>query len=100
MKKSILIIFTIVIIIVTIIFVKYSTYKTEYYSVLQENLKFEEYKDKEIYGIDLVTLINKTIDKNTKNKIEQDENGVFIPNEKNSIQIEIYMQDSEQTYKM
>lgn len=101
MKKTILTLFTIVIVIVTIIFVKYyNSYKIEYNSVLQENAKFEEYKDNDIYGVELGTLINKAIDKNTKNKIEQDENNVFIPNEENSIQIEIYMQDNEQTYKM
>jgi len=100
MKKAIVILFTIVTIIVTIFFVKYGSYKTEYNSVLQDNKQFEEYKDKEIYGIELGTLINKTIDKNIKNKIEQDENQIFIPDEENSIQIDIYMQDSEQIYKM
>lgn len=100
MKKSILILFTIVIIIVTIMFVKYYSYKIEYNNVLKENAEYEEYKDQEIYGIELGTLINKTIDKNVKNKIEKDDNQVFIPNEENSIQIEIYMQDNELTYKM
>ena len=100
MKKMMLILFAIVVIAVAIIAVKYYSYKIEYNSILQENAEFEEYKDKEIYGIELGTLINKTIDKNIKNKIENDENEVFIPNEENSIQIEIYMQDNEQTYKM
>lgn len=100
MKKSILILFAIIIIVVTIIFVKYSSFKIEYTNMLKENSQFEQYTKNEIYGIELGTLINKTIDKNTKNKIEKDNNGVFIPNEENSIQIEIYMQDNEQTYKM
>jgi len=52
MKKAIVILFTIVTIIVTIFFVKYGSYKTEYNSVLQDNKQFEEYKDKEIYGIE------------------------------------------------
>ena len=100
MKKTILILFTIVFIIVTIVFVKYYSCKTEYSKVLKENAEFEKYKDKEIYGIELGTIINKTVDKNVKNEIEKDENQIFIPNEENSIQIEIYMQDNEQTYKM
>ena len=100
MKKTILILFTAIIIIVTIICVKYSSYKSEYNNLLKENAEFEEYKKKETYGIELATLINKTIDKNTKNKVEKDENGLFIPNMENSIQIEIYMQDNEQIYKM
>ena len=88
MKKSILIIFTIVIIIVTIAFVRYSAYKTEYNNLLRENAEYEQYKDKEIYGIELATIINKSIDKNIKNKIEKDENEIFVANEENSIQIE------------
>ena len=100
MKKLILILFTIIIIIVTIICVKYSSYKIEYNSVLKENAEFEQYKENEIYGTELGTLINRTIDKNNKNNIEKDANGIFIPNEENSIKIEIYMQDNEQTYEM
>lgn len=100
MKKTILLLFTTIIIIVTIICVKYSSYKSEYNNLIKENAEFEEYRNKEIYGIELATLINKTIDKNTKNKVQKDENGLFVPNEENSIQIDIYMQDNEQTYKM
>lgn len=100
MKKMMITIFTIVVIIVTIICVKYSSYKNEYNILLKENAEFEEYKNKEIYGIELGTLINKTIDKNTKNKVQKDENRLFISNGENSVQIEIYMQDNEQTYKM
>ena len=100
MKKTILMIFTIFFIIVTILFVSYYSYQKEYNSVLKENSEFEKYKDKKIYGIELGTLINKTVDKNIKNKIEKDKNQMFIPNDENSIQIEIYMQDNEETYKM
>ena len=98
MKKTKLILFAIIAIIVTVIFVKYYSYKTEYNSVIKENAEFEQYS--EIYGLELATLINKTIDKNVKNKVAKDENGLFIPNEENSIQIEIYMHDNEKTYKM
>ena len=100
MKKPIIIILTIVIANVSVIGIKYYNYTTQYDSIIKENAKFEEYKDKEITGIELVTLMNRTVDKNTKNKIEKDENGIFIPNEENSIEIEIYMQDNQKTYKM
>ena len=100
MKKTILALFTTIIIVVTIICVNYYSYISEYKSILKENEEFEQYEDKEIYGIELGTLINKVIDKNMKNKIEQDEKNIFIPNEENSIQIDIYMVDSDQTYKM
>ena len=100
MKKAIFTLFTIIIIIVTIIFVNYYSYKSEYISITKENEELEQYKDKEIYGIELGTLINRVIDKNEKNKVEKDNKNFFIHNEENSIKIEIYMADSEQTYKM
>jgi len=91
MKKILFIVFTIIIIFVTIVFVRYMSYKNEYKQILKENVEFGQYKDKELYGIELATLINKAVDKNTQN--EEKENS-------NSIEIEIYMQDNEQTYKM
>lgn len=100
MKKTIFVLFTIIIIVVTIIFVNYASYKNEYNSILKENAEIEKYTKKEIYGLELGTLINRVADKNTKNKIQQDEAGLFIPNDEDSIQIEIYMADNEQTYKM
>ena len=100
MKKVILISFTIIAIIVTIICVKYYSYKKEYNKVLKENSEIEKYTEKEIYGIELGTIINKSIDKNIKNSVEKDDKGIFIANEENSIKIQIYMQDNEQTYDM
>jgi len=100
MKKTLLTIFTIVIIVVTIICVNYHSYQIEYKGIVKENEEFAQYKDKEIYGIELGTLINKAIDKNVKNKVEKDGKNFFIPNDANSIEIEIYIVDSEQTYKM
>ena len=98
--KKILIFLAIVIVIVAIIAVNYTSYKTEYNSIMSENAEYEEYKDKEIYGLDIATIMNKTVDKNTKNKIEKDEQGMYISNDTNSIQIEIYILDNETTYKM
>lgn len=100
MKNTILILFTISIIIATIVCVKYFSYKNDYVIMIKENEEYEQYKNKEIYGIELGTLINKTIDKNIKNKIERNKNGIFIANEENSIKIQIYMQDNEETYEM
>ena len=89
--KKIIIFFAIVIIILVIIGVQYYSYKAEYNAVLQDNNAFEEYKNKEIYGIELGTLMNRAIDRNTKNEIEKDEKGNFKQNDTNSIEIEIYM---------
>ena len=98
--KKILIFLTIAIIIVAIVEMKYYSYRAEHRVIVEENSQYEAYIDKEIYGIDLATLMNKAVDKNTKNKVSKTEEGIFIPNETNSIEIEIYIRDNDTTYKM
>ena len=98
--KKIFIFLAIVSVIVVIVGFRYVVYKNEYNVIQSENAEFEEYKDKEINGLSVASMINKAVDKNTKNKIEKDENGKFIQNDENSIEIEIYMTDNETTYKM
>ena len=97
--KKFLIFFVIIIVIVSIVAVQYSSYKVEQDTIKQENAEFEQYKDKEIYGLDLATIINKVMDKNIKNEIPKDDKGMFIENDTNSIKIEIYMTDNEETYR-
>ena len=70
------------------------------YGFLAENEEFEIYLNKEIYGIDIASIINKAVDKNIKNGVEKDENNFFIQNDENSIEIEIYLTEGEKTYKM
>ena len=97
--KKFLIFFVIIIVIVSIVAVQYSSYKVEQDTIKQENAEFEQYKDKEIYGLDLATIINKVMDKNIKNEIPKDNQNMFIENETNSIKMEIYMTDNEETYR-
>ena len=99
MKKG-FICFSIVVIIVAIVWYRYISYIHEVKTIESENTDFDKYKDQDVYGLDVASMINKAVDKNTKNKIEKDEQGNFIQNEENSIEIEIYMLDNETTYKM
>ena len=71
--KKIIVFVILAIIIVSIIGVKYYSYRVDYIETIKQNSEYEEYKDKEIYGIDLANLINKTADKNIKNQIERTE---------------------------
>lgn len=98
--KKLLIFLAIIAIIIVISIVKFSSYNTEQNLLMKENAEYEKYIDKEINGLDIATIINKTIDKNVKNEISKDENGLFIQNDTNSIEIEIYMKDNETTYKI
>lgn len=43
---------------------------------------------KEMYGADIVTIINKAIDNNEENKVQKDNEGNYIENE-NSIKVEL-----------
>ena len=100
MKKILIILSIVVICIVTIVGLKYVSYKNEYNLIKKENKEFEQYLEKDLSGLDVATVINKAVDKNTRNNIEKDDKGYFIPNEENSINVEIYISDNDTTYKM
>ena len=99
MKKIALFFLVIVIIIVGMSYL-YLNYKITYNETKKENLQFESYYEKEIYGAELTTIINKAIDSNEYNEVLKDKKGKYIDNGKNSINIQIKMLDSEKTYNM
>lgn len=98
--KKLFIFLTIVLVIVAIIGFKYISYKNEYNMIQSENAEFEKYKDEEVYGLTVGTVINKAIDYNTKNKIEKSDNGEFVQNDENSIKIELHMIENEKEYEL
>ena len=63
-------------------------------------MEFEEYLNEEVYGADLVTIINKAIDNNIKNNVEKDDKEFYLNNGKNSINITIKMLDDGKDYRM
>ena len=98
--KKVLILFSIIIIAISIIWFNYAQYKSKYKEIQKSNLEFEKYYQKEIYGTDLTTLINRAVDENTRNKVIKNENNEFIENEDNSIKIDIMITDADKIYKM
>ena len=98
--KKIFIFTIIVLVVVAIVGFKYISYKNEYKIIQNENAEFEQYKDKEVYGLTVGTIINKAIDKNTKNKIEKDNDGNFIQNDENSIKVEVHMIEDDKNYEI
>lgn len=42
-----------------------------------------------LYGADILTIINKAIDNNEENKIQKNEEGLYIENDENSVKVEI-----------
>lgn len=98
--KKIIIFLAIVLVIVCIALYNYNSIKITKSQIAEENAEYEQYLNRELYGIDLATIINKAVDQNTKNKIEKDEQGYFVQNDENSILVEIYIKESDTTYKM
>ena len=100
MKKIIIILIVILIVIVATVSYMYLKYKANSNEAKVNNIQYENYKDKEIYGTDLATVINKAVDDNTKNNIEKDDNGLYIDNEENSVRIDIWFTDDETVHPM
>lgn len=100
MKKITFFIITIVLIIIIFFSAKYYNYRLEKASIKQYNLQYETYLNKQVLGTELTTFINKAVDNNKKNDIPKDEKGYYIPDEKNSIEVEIKISDNDTLYKM
>ena len=98
--KKIAIFFFIVIVIVSIISYLYFNYKRQYNIAKNENKKFEEYYEQQIYGYDLATVINRAIDTNQTNQVQKDKKGKYVDNDNNSINIDIKILDTDETYDM
>ena len=98
--KKLAIIFLIGIIMIVGISYMYLNYKASYNEAKKENNQFESYYNKEFYGADVVTLINKAYDNNLTNGVEKDNQGIFKENDTNSIKIDIKMLDNDTTYDM
>ena len=100
MKKTFILIFTILIVIMIIIFVNIQNIQKNKQKILNYNSEFEYYCQEKILGTDITTLINKAINENERNDIEKDEKGYYLENEENSIKIFIKMKAAEEIYSM
>ena len=98
--KKIAIFFLIITVIVVGMSYIYLNYKVSYNQAKQKNKQFESYYNEEVYGTDLVTVINKAVDNNLSNEVEKNQKGFFQNNEINSINIDIKIIDNDTVYKM
>lgn len=99
MKKIAIFFFTIIIIVVGVSYI-YLNYKASYNNAKRENMQFESYYNKEIYGTELTTIINRAIDNNNNNEVLKDKKGKYIDNKSNSINIDVKITDNDKTYQM
>ena len=98
--KKIIYFLIVVIVIVIVVAMAYINYKATLNNIKEDNFTFEYYNQKEILGTEVATLINKAIDNNIKFNVSKDENGKYMENNENSINIQIYILDNETTYDM
>ena len=100
MKKFYAILVLIFCIVVLVIVVNFNNYQKNQRQIDNFNREFEEYNKEDVPGVDITTLINKAISNNEKYGVQKDENGLYINDGKNSIQIYITMIINGQTYPM
>ena len=105
MKKNVIIIALILIVIIVICVVGINVNSKVSKITLKENGEYEKYLKDEIYGTDVVTLINKAISNNETNNITKDEKGLYITDNQNSIIMDLVMitdseKDETTTYRM
>ena len=99
MKNKILLILVIFIVILCVATYLVYNYRVNIAESQAINNEYKAYYNKQIIGTDLASVINKTMDNNEKYNIPKDDSGYFIENDTNSIKMEIYMTDNEQTYR-
>lgn len=101
MKKTFLILLTVI---VTLILISsYYIYNARLMetSAQKNNKQYEEYCNKQIIGTQLISLINKAIDNNEKNGVLKQLNSIYYENNnKNSIQITVKFTEEDRIIKM
>ena len=100
MKQSLLLILAVVFLLIAVACYNLIGIQSKKNSIKKENLEYESYLNKEVYGTDVATIISKAIDQNEKNKIPKDENGLYIENDSNSVKIDLKMITIDKTYPM
>lgn len=93
MKRTLILIISVVLIICAILLSKYYTYREEKNETIKFNSKYEKYLDKDLLGTDVATLINLAFDDNKQKSYIKDENLV-------NIEIKITEFEKEQIYTM
>lgn len=97
MKKIFLFILIATIVLVIIITMSIIGNNKNIQAIQEINAEYEAYLEKTIYGTDVATIINKAMDNNFKNGVEQDKERNFIQNDTNSLHVEIQFLYNEQT---
>ena len=100
MKKIIITLLSIFLIIIISIYMNYRQAVSAKMQAKKFNIDYEFYNRENILGTDVTTLINKAIDNNEKHNIKKDDDGLYIPDDKYSVKLNVYMIINDTTYPM
>lgn len=100
MKKIFILLILIVIIVVGIFILNYKNFEKQKIDIENFNFGYEKYNKANLNGLDVTTLINKAISNNEKYAISKNEEGLYILDDENSIEIYITMIIDGKTYRM
>lgn len=105
--KRIILVFLCIIIIVLVVFLNwYMTNKKQLNEINSFNNYFISFietdkgESKNISGVELTTLMNKAIDNNEQYKLKKSENGAYVLNNENSLEILVKVDSDGQYYLM
>ena len=87
--KKILIISIAIVVVLIVVVMQVKSLQTQQKQAIQFNKQYQEYQNKELYGIDIITVINKATDNNEKYGIPKDQKGMYIEDDENSIKVEL-----------
>ena len=99
MKKFIIFLIVILIIISYITYL-HLDYRADIKSAQYDNMKYEKYLDKEVNANIVASVINRAVDNNIREEVQKSNNGVYIDNQKSSINVQIKFLDNDKTYDM
>ena len=87
MKNKILLILIIFMVILAIITYIIYNYRINLQEIQKINNEYITYSKAQMLGTELVSIMNRTQDINTKNEIQKDDEGLYIDNGENSIKV-------------
>lgn len=100
MKKTIIVLFCIFLAIIISLYSYYQSSQNALDNVKKFNYQFEQYFDKEIYGAEVATIINKAIDNNEQYNISKNLAGKYIEENAYCLKVLIKFKDVDNYYEM
>lgn len=100
MKKTIIVLFCIFLAIIISLYAYYLNSQNILNSVKKFNYQFEQYFDKEFFGAEVATILNKAIDNNDRYEIPKTDKGKYIEDNAYCLKILIKFKDVDDFFEM